>query len=217
MDASQVADYLKGHPEFFAQHADLLHQIDIPSPHGDKAVSITEWQMGGLRDKLRQLEGKLGELIAFGEENDAISAKVHHLAIALLGAGDTAAVTRILYSHLGGDFNVPHVALRFWGVGSGEGIESAPVDDAIKAFAGSLARPYCGTAQGQAAVAWLGEAAGHVRSVAQLPLREGGEGACFGLLMLGSEEPQRFYAEMGTLYLQRIGDMAAAALLRVVG
>jgi uncharacterized protein YigA (DUF484 family) len=216
MDANQVADYLKRHPEFFAQHADLLHQIDIPSPHGDKAVSITERQMVVLRDKIRQLEGKLAELISFGEENDVISAKVHRLGVALVAANDLAAVKRVLYAHLGGDFAVPHIALRLWGIGSGDAVEYAPVDDAIKALAGSLARPYCGGAQGQEAAAWLGEATGHVRSLAQLPLREGSDGACFGLLLLGSEEPQRFYAEMGTLYLQRIGDMAAAALLRVV-
>ncbi len=217
MDANEVADYLKRHPEFFAQHAELLHQIDIPSPHGDKAVSITERQMGVLRDRIRQLEAKLAELIAFGEENDAISAKVHRLGLALLGAGDLPGAMRALYAHLGGDFAVPHVALRLWGAGSGEAVEFAPVDDQIKVFAGSLAQPYCGAAHDQAAVAWLGETAGHVRSVAQLPLREGGDGACFGLLLLGSEEPRRFYADMGTLYLRRIGDMAAAALLRVVG
>jgi hypothetical protein len=36
----------------------------------------------------------------------------------------------------------------------------------------------------------------------------------FGLLVLASEDPQRFYPEMGTLYLARIGEMAGAALGR---
>ena len=31
---------------------------------------------------------------------------------------------------------------------------------------------------------------------------------------LASEDPQRFYPEMGTLYLRRLGDIAGAALLR---
>jgi hypothetical protein len=29
---------------------------------------------------------------------------------------------------------------------------------------------------------------------------------------MGSEDPQRFYAEMGTLYLRRIGELTAGAL-----
>ncbi|MHB1373235.1 MAG: DUF484 family protein, partial [Thauera sp.] len=41
-------------------------------------------------------------------------------------------------------------------------------------------------------------------------LRE--QGLCFGLLALGSAEAERFYPEMGTLYLGRIAELAAAAL-----
>jgi uncharacterized protein YigA (DUF484 family) len=218
MDANEIASYLKSHPEFFEHYAELLAQIHIPSPHGGKAISITERQIGAMRDKLKQLEAKLAELIAFGEENDSISAKVHRLGVALQGATDLTAVMRVLYSHLGGDFAVPHVAVRLWGVGAGTAVEFSPVDDAVKGWVGALGHPYCGPSAGQEAVAWLGEGGGHVRSVAQIPLREGGAeaGASFGLLLLASEEAHRFYSGMGTLYLQRIGDMAAAALLRVV-
>lgn len=219
MDAQEIAAYLKSHPEFFEQYAELISQLHIPSPHGGNAISITERQMITLREKVRLLEAKLAELISFGEENDTISAKVHRLGIALQRAGDLQGVMRVLYSHLGGDFAVPHVAVRVWRVGGGDDMEFAPVAESVKAFADGLRHPYCGSAAGQEAVAWLGEAAGHVRSVAQIPLREGigQESACFGLLLLASEEAQRFYAGMGTLYLQRIGDMSAAALLRVVG
>jgi uncharacterized protein YigA (DUF484 family) len=71
-------------------------------------------------------------------------------------------------------------------------------------------------AAGQESLAWFGEAAAHLRSMTQVPLREAG-GVCFGLLVMASEEPHRFYPELGTLYLERIGEMAAAALLRVAG
>ena len=48
-----------------------------------------------------------------------------------------------------------------------------------------------------------------MRSVALVPL---GQTAVFGLLALGSEDPQRFYPEMGTLYLRRIGELCAAGI-----
>jgi uncharacterized protein YigA (DUF484 family) len=35
-----------------------------------------------------------------------------------------------------------------------------------------------------------------------------------GLLVLASEEPQRFYPEMGTIYLAQLGELASAALRR---
>ena len=163
---------------------------------------------------MRTLESKLVELIGFGEENDAIGGKVHGLGVALIAAADRAGVVRALYSHLGGAFAVPHVTLRLWGAGQGEGHEFDAVADAAKAFASGLQRPYCGTVTAQESLAWFGEAATHLRSMTQVPLREPG-GACFGLLVMASEEPHRFYPELGTLYLERIGELASAALLRV--
>ena len=214
MKSEDVARYLHEHPEFFNQYADMLALITLPDPHNGRAVSITERQLLNLRDKVRALEAKLVELISFGEENDAISNKVHGLGVALISATDRATVVRALYSHLGGAFAVPHVTLRLWGAGQGDGHEFDAVSDAAKVFAANLQRPYCGAVTGQESLAWFGESATHLRSMTQVPLRTVA-GNCFGLLVLASEEAHRFYPELGTLYLERIGEMAAAALLRV--
>ena len=211
MDANEVARYLQDHPQFFEHYAELLTQLTIPSPHDGRAVSITERQMGALREKVKQLEAKLAELIRFGEENDGIAAKVHKLAVALVAARDKRQAMAALQDHLGGSFAVPHVALRLWREG-GEGPEYAPVSDEARQFAETLTHPYCGPGGGPDVIGWFGEAGAHVRSLAFLALREGGE--TFGLLVMGSEEVQRFYPGMGTLYLEQIGDMAAAALAR---
>jgi uncharacterized protein YigA (DUF484 family) len=72
-----------------------------------------------------------------------------------------------------------------------------------------MGAPQCGAAAGNPFLAWFGDAKEHVRSIALVPL---GQTRSFGLLALGSEDAQRFYAEMGTLYLRRIGELAAAAL-----
>ena len=216
MKSEDVARYLHDHPEFFDQYADMLALITLPDPHSGRAISITEKQLFNLRDKVRTLEAKLVELIRFGEENDAISDKVHGLGVALISADDRAAVVRALYSHMGGAFAVPHVTLRLWGAGPGDGNEFGAVSDAVMAFAANLQRPYCGSVTGQESLAWFGESAAHLRSMTQVPLRESG-GVCFGLLVMASEEPHRFYPELGTLYLERIGEMASAALLRVSG
>lgn len=221
MTAEEVLVFLKTHPEFFAQNGDVLADIEIPHPHGNSAVSLAERQLSVLREKVRALENKLGELIGFGEENDAIAEKVHRMTVALLASVDLAGAVRALYSHLGGAFAVPHVAVRLWGVGAeahSGAAEFVAVEDTLKAFAGSMMRPYCGPSAGQEAVRWF-ERGDQIKSMAQIPLREQGQdgGACFGLLVLASEEVQRFYPDMGVLYLNRIGDIASAALLRVAG
>src|SRR5574342_758544 len=115
MNAEDIALFLRGHPQFFDQHPELLEKIHVPHPHGGRAIPLAERQTLALREKVKLLEGKLGELIKFGEENEAISEKVHRLSVALVGASDFAALARSLYFHLREDFAVPHVALRIWG------------------------------------------------------------------------------------------------------
>lgn len=213
MKADEIARYLQDNPKFFDEYADLLAQLYIPHPHGGRAISITERQILTLREKARLLESKLGELIRFGEENDAIGEKVHRLATTLVGARDFAAVRRLLLTHLGEDFAVPHVAFRLWGLPAQAGAaEFDAVSEQTRIFAAGMNHPYCGANAGFEAAAWFGEGGEHVRSLALVALRR--EAETVGLLALGSEDVQRFYPEMGTLYLGHIGDLASAALLR---
>ena len=211
MSPDDVARFLRMHPQFFEQHPELLESIRVVHPHGGRAIPLAERQTVALRDKARQLESKLGELIQFGEENDVISEKVHRLSAAMIGAADFPALVHALYFHLREDFAVPHVALRVWG-------KSVPVDfDEARRRKRGAARPRrdawprrnAGRRAGNPFLPWFGEVAEHVRSVALVPL---GQTEVFGLLALGSEDAQRFFPEMGTLYLRRIGELCAAGV-----
>ena len=210
MNADDIARYLRTHPQFFDQHPELLETINVPHPYGGRAIPLAERQTVALREKLKMLEGRLAELLQFGEENDAISEKVHRLSVALAGARDFPALAAALYFHLREDFAVPHVALRVWGKSVPADFDEArPVDEAQRLHAAAMAAPQCGPAAGNPIVPWFGEAAEHVRSVALVPL---GQTAVFGLLALGSEDAKRFYPDMGTLYLRRICELCAAGV-----
>jgi len=218
LNSDEAEQYLKDHPDQFARLlADLLERqpglldsMQVPHPYGGRAIPLSERQTLGLREKVKLLEGKLAELIQFGEENDAISEKVHRVSSALLGAKNFAAVVHALYFHLREDFSVPHVALRLWGQSLLDGtLEGAPVTDEQRTLVDTMGAPQCGPAVGSPFLPWFRESAEHVRSIALIPL---GSTKAFGMLALGSEDPQRFYPEMGTLYLRRIGELAAAAL-----
>jgi uncharacterized protein YigA (DUF484 family) len=210
MTNDEIARFLRTHPKFFDQHPELLESIHVPHPYGGRAIPLSERQTVALREKVKLLEGKLAEIIRFAEENDVISEKVHRLSVALCGARDFPALAHSLYFHLREDFAVPHVALRIWAKAvPADFQEAAAVSEAQRLQAGGMATPQCGTASGSPFAPWFGEAAEHVRSLALVPL---GQSTVFGLLALGSEDPQRFYPEMGTLYLRRIGELCAAGL-----
>jgi uncharacterized protein YigA (DUF484 family) len=210
MTTDEIARFLRTHPQFFDQHPELLESIHVPHPYGGRAIALSERQTVALREKVKLLEGKLAEIIRFAEENDAISEKVHRLSVALTGARDFPALVHSLYFHLREDFAVPHVVLRVWG-------KSVPVDfqeaEAVsepqRRHAETMSVPQCGSAAGNLFAPWFRDASEHVRSVALVPL---GHTTVFGLLALGSEDPQRFFPEMGTLYLRRIGELCAAGV-----
>jgi uncharacterized protein YigA (DUF484 family) len=216
LKADDVVRYLRENPTFFETHADMLAEISVPHPHGGRAIPLSDRQILTLREKSRALESRLTELLQIGEENDAIGEKMHRLTLALLAAPDWQSLLTALYMHLREDFAVPHAALRIWDVdhppeGAAGSPEFQPVGEQIKHYAAELPQPFCGPSGNAEAAAWFGESASHVRSVAYMALRDR---ECFGLLALGSEDVLRFYPEMGTLYLKRMGDLAGAALLR---
>jgi uncharacterized protein YigA (DUF484 family) len=224
VDSDSIAGYLQQHPEFFEKYADLLSQIYIPHPHGGRAIALADRQVLTLRDRNKILEARYQELydshkalLELGEENDVKGDKMHRLGLVLLLAQGLDTLLGTLYFNLREDFAFPHVALRVWNL-KYDGSESSLASDEVKEYAASLADPYCGPSNNQEIAGWFGDAAGHVRSVAFMPLRESGaagaEGACIGMLALGSEDVMRFYPEMGTLYLKRLGELASAALAR---
>ncbi|MDR3299723.1 MAG: DUF484 family protein [Candidatus Accumulibacter sp.] len=216
MNPEEVARYLQDHPQFFEEYADLMSRVVIPHPHGGRTISITERQMLALRDKNRQLESKLAEFMSFGEENDVIGEKMHRLGVAVIAAESFQSAVHTLNFHLRDDFVIPLFALRLWQPpeNAAELPEFVGVSEELQTFAETLTQPYCGPTTGFETASWFGEAAEHVRSQGLIALRHGG--GTFGLMALGSEEPQRFYSGMGTVYLQRLGEMAAAALARTL-
>lgn len=212
----QVADFLKQNPGFFENHAEILVDLQIPHPHGGRAVSIGERQLVAVREKAKLLEDKLRELIHFGEENDAVSEKVHRLACRLVEATNLDGALDTLYLDLLDHFAVPHVAVRLWNVAENnpETKEFSPVAAEMRDFIARMAVPYCGHHAVYESQSWFGESAPHLKAFALVPVQR--EDLTFGAIALASEDPKRFYPEMGTLYLKRIGEIMSHVLWRFV-
>ncbi len=212
LNQDQVAQYLRDHPDFFIQHAELLNTLSVPHPYSGQTISLGERQVMLLRERARGLEAKLREFIQFAEENDAIGEKLHKLALRLMRARSLDAVLAELYLCLREDFAVPHACLRLWtGQAAPDRVEFAAVSDALREQAGSLATPRCGHEVPDEVRAWFGESGAHLRSFALAPTADHGVN---GLMVLASEEATRFYPEMGTLYLTWLAELSGAAVSR---
>ena len=138
---------------------------------------------------------------------------MHRVTLALISAQSLEDVLRTLYFHLREDFAVPHVAVRIWGIEDALDTEAfAPVSEEVHAFTDSLKTPYCAAHPVLDSIGWFPEAQPPLQSFAYVRLD--GENLD-GLMVLASEYAQRFYPEMGTLYLDRLGQLIGAALTRL--
>ena len=243
LNEREIADYLLANPQFFEQHAELLASIKLLSPHGNRAVSLQERQMDMLRDKNKQIERRLAELLRYGHENDGIAARFTRWTSRVLAERDPHALPTTVTRGLLDIFEVPQAALRLWDVADHYALAdfSRNVGEEVRIFANSLATPYCGANTGFEAAQWLGTVAhepraalaavdgadagatvgpdGTTASIALValrdPQREDGANA-FGLLVMGSPDSRRFHEGMGTDFLSQIGSLASAALSRLL-
>jgi uncharacterized protein YigA (DUF484 family) len=202
MRAEEVARYLQDNPQFFEDHTETLVQINLPHPHGGRTISLSERQLLALREKNKELEKKLREMMAFAQENDALQHKVHEFVVALFAARDLVTLQEMIPHLLRDIFAVPHTVLRLW--------QADPPSAEVLTFADAQVQPVCLHQAAHETAAWFGERAAQLHSYAYLPLHAGNE--TIGLLVLASEDRQRFYPEMGTVFLQRIAEAVESAL-----
>jgi uncharacterized protein len=211
-----VIAYLRETPQFFERHPELLADLYLPSPHGHGTISLAERQQLAQRDKIRVLEAKLSELLHFGEQNDSTSDKIHRLSLGLLATPSFDILMQLLNHSLREDFLVPYFGIHLWAVPKNADDAShtafQPLTQEFHNWAQGLATPYCGPKPELEVSSWFGENAAP-KSFAVIALK--GE-KVFGLLALASDDERRFYPEMGTLYLKRIGELISAALLRYI-
>jgi uncharacterized protein YigA (DUF484 family) len=214
-----IANYLANSPDFFERHAQLLAAVQLTSPHGNRAVSLQERQAEMLREKIKALEHRIMDMVRHGNENMVISDRVHRWARSMLLVQSTRALPATLVADLQNQFMVPQVALKVWDVDARYAQEpfAQGVSEDAKTFAASLTQPYCGVNSGIEAVGWLDDP--HTAmSIALVPLRAGavnGPGPAFGMLVLASPDPQRFQSGLATDFLERIAELASAALSRL--
>ena len=202
MRAEDVALYLQNNPQFFDVYAEMLADIVIPHPYGGRTISLSERQMLTLRERNKGLEKKLHEMVEFAKENDALQHKVHQFTMALFGTHDLLSLQDVITRNLRDIFAVPHAALHIW--------KGLPPSAEVLAFTDQQLQPVCTHHAVHDTSNWFDENAPHLRSFAYLPLRAGDQS--FGLLVLASEDAQRFYPEMGTLFLQRIAETVSSAM-----
>lgn len=87
LSAAQVADYLRGHPDFFEDYPDLIDELRPPArERGDGVIDLQSFMVERLRRDLAKMAQARDELVVTGRNNLSAQARVHRATLALLGA-----------------------------------------------------------------------------------------------------------------------------------
>jgi uncharacterized protein len=217
--ALTVARFLQENPAFFTEHAELFSALTVPHPNQSRAISLGERQIMTLRERLKELEQRLATLSYQAVTNQAVAEKLNRWCADLLAVSEASAMPDCIEAGLKKVFDIPQVSLRLWGMNVAGSESESETADAM-AFAQSLEQPYCGPNKDFSVARWLPSAPA---SLAIVPIKQSAHSAhttgtptdTLGLLLLGSDDKERFTPDMGTTFLTTIGQLVSAALTRM--
>jgi uncharacterized protein YigA (DUF484 family) len=210
VDEEQVTiNYLKTHPEFFTQHTDLLLELELQHKSG-VAVSLIERQVNLLREQNKQQKVHLAELVEIARDNEQANQKIHKLILSLLSCKEMDACEVVMDEVLQNEFAVDAVALKLFIEPVSDQPEhlfvqkDTPLGKELEKLLNTR-KPMCGFFKKLPMQELFDDKAQSVASLAVLPLYVE-KNNCFGALVLGSNNMQRFSPDMGTLFLERLSE-----------
>jgi uncharacterized protein YigA (DUF484 family) len=211
LNAEKVAGWLRNHPDFFEGRDDLLELMRLPDAKGD-AVSLLERQASILRDRNAELRERLNHLLDVARDNDKLFEKTRKLVLGLIEARNTEQLFRSLIKFLKKDFGSDAVQILVYDRDLNlEGdirkdvrcLSWNDLHEALQVLLRS-GKAVTGSLREEELKHLFPQQAGSIKSAAMMPLEYDGRQ---GLLAIGSEDPQHFRSNMGTLFLTHIGDV----------
>ncbi|HYB09612.1 MAG TPA: DUF484 family protein [Alphaproteobacteria bacterium] len=202
LNAAQVLDFLRAHPDFLGKYAEVLAPLLSPErSSGDHVVDLQRFMVERLKARSRELEDEREQMVGLARLNLKSQTRVHRAVLALMSAQSfehlIQAVTIDLPVFLGLDLaslciETTGAAPTHKQTAGVRVIDAGAVDRLLGPARDMLLRP---KVRGDAAL--FGAGATLVRSDALLRLKIG-PSAPAGLLALASRKDGRFHPGQGT-------------------
>lgn len=191
----QVKDYLLANPDFFVRYPLVIEELTIP--HAKKgSVSLVEIQSEQLREKVKELQNKISQLMSVAKQNERIYRIYADLHLSLFHCKTVSDVVQALENSVKDELGLTSVILKL--VEGEKAWEQANFDELEQHrfrgksfFFGRLTKEENDKLFDNDSV----------KSVALLQLKHE---KVVGLLAFGSEEDGHFYPEMDTLLINQL-------------
>ena len=206
---TEVADYLRRHPDFLVEHPDLVRLLTPPAhDRGEGVVDMQRYMLERLRGELGKLQESQNDLIITARENLSIQGRIHAAILALLGATTLEHLIEVITTDLAVHLEVDVVVLGFEAldrVAPGQqarGLRLFPRGRIDRLMAGAREVLLIADTPGDSEL--FGSAATLVRSQALLRMQLRRD-APMGVLAFGARDPQKFHPGQGSELLTFLG------------
>lgn len=214
----EMVRYLRDHPAFFEDHQDVLAGM-ILSHEAGSAVSLIERQVQVLREQKEEQKRKLQTLISTAQNNEKLNNNVNTLILELLDADSLTEVLKVIEQRIRADFEADAIVVKLLASGNdilkehGELTAWQQPALVIGEKVMTARQPTCGSFNTEQMQALFDDA--DIQSAGIVPLAtDKNSKNCYGIIAIGSYDPQRFRADMGTLFLSLLGQVLTRILKR---
>lgn len=213
-----IARYLRDHPDFFEDHQDILSGMLLSHETGS-AVSLIERQVQILREQKDEQKRKLQRLISTAQNNEKLNDNVNALILDLLDAESLNDVLAVIKQRISSDFEVDAITVKLLASGN----DVLKMHDELTAWQQpalvigekvmTSRQPMCGAFKKEQMLALFDDA--DIQSAGIVPLAQDETSkSCYGIVAIGSYDPHRFRADMGTIFLSLLGQVLTRILKR---
>lgn len=210
--------YLRDHPAFFENHQDVLAGMLLTHKSGP-AISLIERQVQVLREQKEAQKRKLQSLISTAQNNEKLNNNVNALILELLDASSLDDVLNVIDHRIRSDFEADAIVVKLLASGNDALKEHEELTAwqqpalVIGEKVMTARQPVCGSFNTKQMQALFDDA--DILSAGVIPLvADKNSKNCYGIIAIGSYDPQRFRSDMGTLFLSLLGQVLTRILKR---
>ena len=203
-----VSEYLIQNPDFFEHNPDVFEAINISHDSG-KAISLVERQISLMRERNKKMIAQIDQMQATAKDNQLLMEKTNRLVLNLVKANDLTSLIKALNVSLKSDFATEFFSLTLIAEDPSPNKTAANFisESEAKTTIGNLLsanKAVCGKRKKAELTLLFGKQADDVGSVLALPLKNTNT---FGLLALGQSDPDFYCDEIGTVFIDYIGEL----------
>jgi uncharacterized protein YigA (DUF484 family) len=203
-----VRDYLAHNPYFFEQNPDIFEAINISHDSG-KAISLVERQVNLIRERNKELSTQIEYILSAAKENEVLMEKTKRLVLNLVQATDLNTLIKALNVSLKSDFSTEFFSLTLIDNGlissntSANIVSKTDAEENIGAII-TAKKAVCGIRNPKEIALLFDTQADSIGSVIALPLKNN---VTFGILALGHSDSDFYSNNIGTVFIDYIGDL----------